>query len=143
MPSRTVERDMWKTDKGASLSSFAFHMTRRDDSEGVAFDTLALLVGRLVIAIVCRRFLNSILNPTLRELSADESLPTVTTPNPAPEYSDTEDDFSRNPSPVGSSLELPALALQRSEHVLQLHHSTTSLREHVKTGARALSRIAR
>jgi hypothetical protein len=132
-------------DKNAYPSQILFilrTMNSTHDRDGVLFDTALLIVGRAGYALACRRFLHSILNPTLRELSADE----VVTKSAIPVtdiYSDTDDDASRTASPLTSSIELPPLPSHRPQHVLKLNHPKDSGREHVKTGARALSRIAR
>jgi hypothetical protein len=122
------------------------------NNEPLLLDSTILLALRVGYALTCRKFLLSALNPTLRELSKEETLPTLTTPThirltALDAYSDTEDDGSGPGTPLAttpnaSSIELPELA-ERAQ-VLRLNHGKSLSRtETKKRGTRGLSRIAR
>lgn len=53
-------------------------ISRSDLDSSMSFDSLVFVGVRVVYVLICRRFLLSALNPTLRELSKDEdALPTL------------------------------------------------------------------
>jgi len=120
-------------------------------NEPLLLDTIVLLVLRVGYALTCRKFLLSALNPTLRELSKEESLPTIAPPThirlaTLDAYSDTDDDSSKAGTPLltpnTSSAELSEIT--ERPQVLRLHHGKASSRiETKKRGTRGLSRIAR
>jgi len=120
-------------------------------NEPLLLDTTVLLVLRVGYALTCRKFLLSALNPTLRELSKEETLPSITTPThlrlaTLDAYSDTEDDGSGPGTPMmtpnTSSVELSELVDR--PRVLKLNHGTVPSRAEIKKrGTRGLSRIAR
>jgi hypothetical protein len=120
--------------------------------EPLFFDTALLVVVRAGYALACRRFLLAALNPTLRELSTEESLPTLAHSSPGRPrltplevYSDTDDDGSRSGTPMqtpnGSSIELSEM--REEPLVIKLNHGKSAARPVTKRATRGLSRAAR
>ena len=129
----------------------AFFIIPMYNDEPLLLDSTFLLVLRVGYALICRRFLLSALNPTLRELAQEETLPTLA-PQTAVRlatldaYSDTDDEASRAGTPAitpnTSSLDLTE-GLHRPQ-ILRLHHGPAASRTQTKKrGTRGLSRIAR
>lgn len=120
--------------------------------EPLFFDTALLVAARAGYALACRRFLLAALNPTLRELSTEESLPTLAhSPpgrprlTPLDTYSDTDDDISRAGTPLqtpnASSMELSEMG--EEPMVIKLNHGKSAARPVTKRATRGLSRAAR
>ena len=122
----------------------------------IAVDSIALIAIRAAYALICRRFLLSALNPTLRDLSAADTLPYhASRPANPLDLSETEDGLttpgsSHAPSPSLQLRDLPSTSAQLTqvgdrlqERVLQLHHARQSSPGSTKTTTRGLSRLAR
>jgi hypothetical protein len=105
----------------------------------IVVDSVVLIGTRIGLAFACRKLLQTAFSPSLRELTAEESTPSLPLPTtqPGTPYSDTDDELSRHASPIPSMLELSDM----QPKVLKLNHGKP--KAPTKRATRGLGRIAR
>lgn len=134
----------------ASCLYYSISRSREMDESSMALllDSLFLVLLRIAYFALSRKFLLATLNPTLREISSPETLPSVQ--QDGSEY-DTEDDGSSYPpSPAlsdGPTIELEPLTQKLKtvgmhRAVLHLSHGKTNITSE-KQATRGLNRAAK